>query len=284
MPEDHVFQTVDPRDTTVTRSAPLDRPGVGSATRRLPRTGAPAAGPGGQPDHQRHQQRRRGRRQRDAGVVDGAPRAPGSAAPTAGPTGRRTPASATARPAPPAAAARPGCAAGRPGRTSQTAATIATGSIQASGLRSRMSRLAWPLRLTTVHASPVSTCSTNRPRWLRSAGGRSQSRTATVPDGDDGGGQDRDQPDDGDPHPRQQHGQHEEARAARPARRRSRGPGPGAPMTPTVRKPSTSTVPPVARRARVGPGAPAGAAWRAAAVTLQRADRHAARRSGCRSR
>src|SRR5690242_7177104 len=49
---------------------PLDRPGVGSATRLLPRRGAAATGAGGQPDHQRHQQGRGRGGQGDPGVVD----------------------------------------------------------------------------------------------------------------------------------------------------------------------------------------------------------------------
>ena len=161
------FQTVDPRDTTVTRSGSPSGPVSAAPGAPSPVPAVSCRGVGGQPDEQRHQQRRGRGRQRDARVVDrGAQRQAQGAGEQRRRAARRRRQRTGRRAAPPShgcAAARPGGPA-RPRRRARPAASRPAGC--PAGCRG------WPaaLRLTTVHASPVSTCSTKRPRWLRSVG------------------------------------------------------------------------------------------------------------------
>ena len=221
------FQTVDPRETTVTRRSPT---GPGAERHRpsppdrcpapAPRPARPAAAPAAWP--------------RWPGPP---PRSRSTAAPSArlsahgqqaGPQHRGRPAAGR----PPGRTARAGCAAARRAAAATPRRPAATGSVQASGLPSRMSRLACGLAAdhrpglavqhlldeparggcarTAAGSSPA-----RRPRRRRPPPQpRTTTSRTTVTR-----------------MPRQQHGQQQEARAARPARRRSPGPAPGAPMS-----------------------------------------------------
>ena len=218
-----MFQTVDPRETTVTRSGALDRSGVAEIAPAVsPEPVPPPAVPGGQPHQQRHEQRRGGGGQGDPGVVDRRAERQAQqrrrAAPTAAPS-----TSAAGSPAGPPASS-PGPLRSRPpGRSSQTAATI--GDRQHPGQRAAQQDVEVGLRLAADDRPRLAGQHLlDEPAQVAAVGGR----TAPVEDGDrahgeHGGGQDR------RPAGRRSPGRRSAASpaagspAAPPGRRRSRG-------------------------------------------------------------